>query len=117
MTRADTCKNGHPWTPETVLTDRNGWHRCHICKRVVGRASAPRVYVQAPLLALVRDLSHSDVGRRFAARYGMTDANGKRTVQRMLAEPALTLREADRLAVALGFHISQVWPEYLEDAG
>lgn len=166
VNRAETCKNGHPWTPETILTDRRGWRRCRICKRghVAGPAGAPpratckrghpmvpdnlyirpdrgqrmcreckslnvrgpslerkpgpRVYVQAPLLAFMRDLdlSQSDIGRMYAARFGVSERHGKRIVQRMLAEEALTLVEADRIAVTLGYHISAIWPEYVRAA-
>lgn len=47
--RADTCKRGHPFTPEnTIAVGDTGWRRCRTCYRVNRREQARRRYAENP---------------------------------------------------------------------
>lgn len=41
VTRAETCKRGHPWREGDYSTDRDGWRTCLICRRMVERQRSP----------------------------------------------------------------------------
>ncbi len=41
--RAKTCRRGHPWVPDNIITRRDGVRTCRACRLLTNRASYQRV--------------------------------------------------------------------------
>lgn len=113
-TDVDTCKHGHPWSPENTYNSPQGTRQCKRCRadnqaryQSEGRRGwpGPRWVPAAPLLAL--QAGRTD--QQFADDLGVN----RRTVSRWRHTDGATITRvaAGRYATALGRDTSSLWPE------
>lgn len=67
-----------------------------------------------PLQRILEERNIRVAARQIAARFGTDECSEARQLMRIKSgkSPSVTERTADRLAIGLGFHPCQIWPEW-----